>query len=365
MVKIAVDGRPLQGQLSGVGKYVLQVLIALAKQVPDCHITIFTNKPLEITFSLVNVNIRYDTVFEKIKPLIWSKFLLGRLLKKEHFDFYFFGGTFTPVQKLKGKKITVVHDLNHIYAKETMSKLHYLTHVLFYKKDIAGADFIIANSHGTASKLKSNCNITAHHVLHPPINEHYKIIDKTAVAEVLGSLGINYKYILTVATQEPRKNLDKTIHAFLFLKKQQALSGQKLLLVGGEGWKNTALHTLINSDEDIIRMGYVAEKHLPYIYNGASSFVFPSKYEGYGMPATEALLCGIKPIVSDIEELREATSGHAYYIDPENLNQYTDCILTAISNQPAENTAFDADLRMAFDNEFKALLTLLKITPAC
>lgn len=361
MIKIAVDGRPLQGQLSGVGKYVLQVLIAFVKYVPDCRIIIFTNKPLDITVSELNVNIKYDTIFEKIKPLIWSKFLLGRLLKKEDFDFYFFGGTFTPLQKLKGKKITVVHDLNHIYAKKTMSKLHYLTHLLFYRNDIAGSDIIIANSHGTASKLKSVYSITAHHILHPPINEHYKTIEKAEVEKVLGSLKINYQYILTVATQEPRKNLDKTIVAFQLLKEQHVLQGQKLLLVGGQGWKNAALQALINSDEDIIQMGYVAEKYLPYIYNGASAFVFPSKYEGYGMPATEALLCGIKPIVSDIEELREATLGDAYYIDPENLNQYVAYILNAISGKPTIATASDTALRNAFQNEFRVFLTLLNL----
>jgi glycosyltransferase involved in cell wall biosynthesis len=67
-----------------------------------------------------------------------------------------------------------------------------------------------------------------------------------------------------------------------------------LLLVGGKGWKNEEIQNLIISDPDIVELGYVDEHYLPYIYNGAKAFVFPSKYEGYGMPANEAILCGKK-----------------------------------------------------------------------
>jgi hypothetical protein len=107
-----------------------------------------------------------------------------------------------------------VHDLNHIYAKETMTKLHYYTHMLFFKHDIKKADFVICNSAGTSAKLKKLHNIQSDFILHPPIDERYKLLSNAEVENVLNSLGINYPYILTVATQEPRKNLYKTIQAF-------------------------------------------------------------------------------------------------------------------------------------------------------
>ncbi|WP_158989240.1 glycosyltransferase family 1 protein [Mucilaginibacter sp. L196] len=360
-MKIAIDGRPLQGQLSGVGKYVLKLVLSLAERMPDAAIVIFTNKPLDISFTSSNIVVKQDSKFEKIKPLIWSKFFLGRLLRREKFDYQLFGGTFTPLQKSAGKKIVVVHDLNHIYARETMSKLHLLTHILFFKNDIKNADYVISNSHGTAKKLEKEYNIEANYILHPPIDASYKVIAEANIKAVLLNLNIKYPYVLTVATQEPRKNLVKTVEVFLQLKKDNRINGHKLVLAGSKGWKNTNLQRLINQDDDIIQLGYVAEEHLPYIYNGASCFVFPSKYEGYGMPASEAVLCGLKPVVTDITELHEAVAEYAYFIDPENKSQYIDSIINCIASQQHFNTSAANKLRKSYEVEFTGFVKKLKL----
>ncbi|MGF7072681.1 glycosyltransferase family 4 protein [Mucilaginibacter sp. R-33] len=361
MIKIAVDGRPLQGELSGVGKYLLEMVLSLSRQLSECSIYIYSNTAISFDFaSFRNITIVIDSRFKRVKPLIWSKFLLARLIKKDGCDFSLFGGSFCTMQKLPGKKISIVHDLNHILAKETMSRLHYLTHFLFFKKDIQKANFCIANSNGTAGNLKRVYNIIPDFILHPPIGNHYRVINNDEVKSVLKSLDIDYPYILTVATQEPRKNLDKTINVFLNLKKKKLLNGYKLLLVGGRGWKNQELQQLINENKDsIIQMGYTEEKYLPYLYNGAAVFVFPSKYEGYGMPVTEAILCGKKPIVSNIEELHEASNGYASFIDPENAEQYTTEILKAINNHEVIDPAVYSKLRNNFDIEFKNLVLQL------
>jgi len=362
MIEIAVDGRPLQGQLSGVGKYVWQTILNILKITTNVTFTVYTNRPLEFKIEDDRISVYLDNRYQKLKPLLWSKFLLARLIKKNPPSFTFFGGTFTTVQKIPGKSIVVVHDLNHIYAKETMTKLHYYTHMLFFKHDIKKADFVICNSAGTSAKLKKLHNIQSDFILHPPIDERYKLLSNAEVENVLNSLGINYPYILTVATQEPRKNLYKTIQAFKHLKAQDEIKSYKLLLVGGKGWKNEEIQNLIISDPDIVELGYVDEHYLPYIYNGAKAFVFPSKYEGYGMPANEAILCGKKPVVSDIDELHEATSRYGYFIDPDNIKEYADTILKAVifsATHKREDINNITQDRLA---ETNGLSNLLKIT---
>jgi len=160
-----------------------------------------------------------------------------------------------------------------------------------------------------------------------------RILDKEMVNKTLQVFHISTPYILTVATQEPRKNLVKTIEAFISLKKKGKIPFHKLLLVGSRGWKSNYLQGLIDSNKDIVSMGYMDDDKMPYLYNGADLFVFPSKYEGFGMPPREALLCGTGVVVSDIPELREATFGLGIYIDPENRDQFEQAIIEGIKNK--------------------------------
>jgi glycosyltransferase involved in cell wall biosynthesis len=190
---------------------------------------------------------------------------------------------------------------------------------------------IVTNSYGTALKLKMYYNKETDIVIHPILDSWYKVIDPAIVKTKLNELGINYPYILTVATQEPRKNLDKTINAFINVKKDSGLSAFKLLLIGSKGWKSEKVEELMQlHSQDVFKLGYIDDDMMPYLYNGAHLFVFPSSYEGFGMPAKEAMLCGLPVITSDITELREATSNNAVYIDPFDQKAFEKAISAAI-----------------------------------
>jgi glycosyltransferase involved in cell wall biosynthesis len=125
-----------------------------------------------------------------------------------------------------------------------------------------------------------------------------------------------------VATLEPRKNLDSLIKAYLKIN-----TNQKLVLVGDKGWKNGNLERLIENHKDkILSLGYVPEEDLPSLYQEALCLVYPSFYEGFGLPILEAMSCGIPVVVSNTSSMPEVGGKAAIYINPESVDSIVKAI---------------------------------------
>lgn len=333
MIRIGVDGRLLQGKLTGVGKFVLNLIEYICERDQRIHVLIYTNREITTRFKSPGIDVVSDkAVFSKMKPMIWSKLFLHRLINRDKVDVFFAGDALVPLFMRKCPVVSLIHDFNQIIAPKTMSTMRLITDKLFYRKDVLKANLIIANSRGTAEKLKYYFGKTADLIIHPIIDKGYNTLDRSVVKERLKKLGIHWPYVLTVATQEPRKNLDKTIKAFISLKDKGKLRDHKLLLVGSKGWKSGAIRELARlHSADVVTLGYINDETMPWLYNGADVFVFPSSYEGFGMPVREALLCGTKVITNDIAELREASYNQAVYINPEDLDMFAGAIDQAVA----------------------------------
>ena len=120
------------------------------------------------------------------------------------------------------------------------------------------------------------------------------------------------------------------------MKAEGLVRDYKLVLVGERGWKYTAIADLVRRNSDaILSLGFVNDVALAGLYRGAEAFVFPSKYEGFGMPVLEARACGAAVITSDLPELREAGGEAGIYIEPTEEG-IRDGILTAPKRRPAQ-----------------------------
>jgi len=230
-----------------------------------------------------------------------------KYIKDDNLDFYISTTGFFPILSSKVKKIAVVHDLNLKLVPQTMGKLHYITHPLFFRKDITGADFVISNSKGTADKVLFYYNKKTDEIINPPVSELYYKRSYDEIKNVKHKYKIEEDYILFVGNMEPRKNLIFALKNFTVLRKQNKIKHLKFVIVGLSGWNNVEIMSeLAKNPNNVKLLGYVEESDLPALYSGASVFLFPSLYEGFGIPIRESLLCGTPVITSDIVELREA-----------------------------------------------------------
>jgi glycosyltransferase involved in cell wall biosynthesis len=281
------------------------------------------------------------TMFSFVKNTLWLKVFAWRLIKRNQIDFYFSANGFLPILPSRVKTMGIIHDLNYKMAPDTMTLFHYVAHYLFLKRDTKKLNYVITNTYATQKKINHYLHKKVDLVLTPPkIDGSFRKRDASEVKNKLRTLGINYPYFLSVATQEPRKNIDKTVQAFISVKKEGCLPDYKLLLVGDKGWRNKQIEKLLaENTADIVQLGYVSKEFLLYLYNGAEAFLFPSQYEGFGAPVREAIASGCKVIASDIEELREVGNENVCYVNPEDENQYKEALKNIIYKK---NTLIDS-----------------------
>ncbi|HVD32599.1 MAG TPA: glycosyltransferase, partial [Gemmatimonadales bacterium] len=142
---------------------------------------------------------------------------------------------------------------------------------------------------------------------------------------------------------EPRKNLELMIRVFRTMQSEGELRGYRLVLAGGAGWKDERLRDLLRAappfagDADsVMPLGFVTDDQLATLYSGCHAFVFPSRYEGFGLPVLEARACGATVLASDLPEIREAGGEDVVYVPPtvEGLREGLHCVITR-SRSPA------------------------------
>jgi glycosyltransferase involved in cell wall biosynthesis len=160
---------------------------------------------------------------------------------------------------------------------------------------------------------------------------------KESVKKIKKKYNISRRYILSVCTLEPRKNLESLLRAFEKIKDR---GKYQLVLVGMTGWigsdffENLSDRDIMN---DIVFTGYVPNRDLAPLYTGSDLFVFPSLYEGFGLPVLEAMQCGCPVITSNCSSLPEVIGDAGIMIDPTDIAALTRSVEKVLSNPAVRN----------------------------
>lgn len=160
-------------------------------------------------------------------------------------------------------------------------------------------------------------------VVHNGYNQElfYPINDEQKINEILNKYGITKPFFLYVGRLEKKKNTPALIEALSIVRENNPEIKEKLVLIGNASFGFDEVKYTItgfNLNQEVCIPGWVEEKDLPYIYNAASAFIFPSKHEGFGIPVLESLACGLPTVVSNLDVLREIAGDSVLYFDQED-----------------------------------------------
>jgi glycosyltransferase involved in cell wall biosynthesis len=201
------------------------------------------------------------------------------------------------------------------------------------------ADVIITISEATKRDIITQLHIPEEriHVVYGGVAADYRLpIDEATVRRVLDSYGLaSGEYLLHVGTLEPRKNLVRLVEAYHELRLAKPDS-PPLILIGAPGWEFRTIFARIEEldlETHVRYLGRVERAHLPQLYAGARLFVFPSLYEGFGLPPLEAMACGTPVIVSNVASLPEVVGGAGYLVDPKDTGAIAAAMLELLNDE--------------------------------
>lgn len=319
-MKIGIDGTILRAKRAGGGHYVYELCRELDRQLPQATFYVYSFEPVDLPIASERWIARVDPVWwaARLKWVPWLKMRAGALCLMDQLDAFWGTGTLLPKLPPAVNVVSTVYDLSYLIVPATMDTVFYWACRLFFERDIRRANRILAISNGTAERLRQMLDLRVAGVVLPAVASDFRRPLPEVITSTLAKLGVVRPYLLTVGTLEPRKNLKLLVEVFAHLKRMGQLTQHRLVLVGGKGWKDQNLQRLFGqyADAGVMPLGYVAEADLPSLYAGTDAFVFPSLYEGFGMPVLEARACGARIVASDIPEIREAGGVGPMYISP-------------------------------------------------
>ena len=252
----------------------------------------------------------------------------------------------------KATKIVTIHDLSHEYnpSFHPAARVKLLTSLL--PNSLQQANHIITVSETVRQELLIKYNLHPERVtsIYLATGKHFRPYTDSELAPAMGALNLrNGKYILYVGTIEPRKNIDRLIQAYQQLP-INLRRDTPLVIAGSRGWSSETTHARMRDAQSegwLHWLQFVDQSILPALFAGARVFVFPSLYEGFGLPILEAMACGTPVITSNTSCLSEIAGNAAKLVDPLDVDSIAQAILSAIHEDAWHRNAKQAGLARA------------------
>ncbi len=239
---------------------------------------------------------------------------------------------FIPLPEVRARHIvTTVHD----FSWELHAQFHPEERIAYFRKyfypGIETCDRIITVSHFVKDELLERLPHLAGRV--EVIHNGFDSSVYAPAAEPTPG-----RYLLSVGSIEPRKNLIRLLQAYALLE-PAIRKAYPLLLIGAAGWKNEQIFRKVAELQGDVRyLGYVSNEELAEYYRGALGFVYPSLYEGFGLPPLEAMACGTPVIAANVSSLPEVCGDAAYYVDPGDVEAIRAAMLAFIEDRTLRET---------------------------
>ncbi|MDP3244680.1 MAG: glycosyltransferase family 1 protein [bacterium] len=356
-MRIAIDCRtilnPGFGQDAGVGHYTYYLVWHLLRSSPTTDFVLFFDKELgqDAIDALVGDHSHCKmerlpfSAFRRYVPGLYSHFLISAAIARQQPDLLHVPGGGLPLT-YKGKTVLTVHDLA-IFRHPEWFPSQLIATKLLYPKSLRQADHLIVPSKQTAKDLKEIFKIKDEKisVIYEGVVKHRRLYDVDVVSkkdvididDLTRKYGVKQPYIFCLGTIEPRKNLEFLLETYELWRKQNPSQSAQLVLAGGRGWKYGGIFKKIDEvnnkySQAVNYLGYAPHQDKWALLENAACFVFPSLYEGFGLPVLEAMASGTPVIASQNGSLPEVVGRGGLMLKPDDHLAWVKALEKIIGN---------------------------------
>ncbi len=336
----------------GVSRYIRYLLTELAKRPGQHEYTVFVNG-LDVVERLDALTAHHPQITYISSPwsesqpaarIGWEQFTLPSLIRQKQIAVLH-----SPVNVLPERLphscagVVTLHDLAFLRFPNVLTRAKRAYHRIFTLRSIRKAAVVIAVSESTKQDAVELVGIPPERVQTVYTCLDTRFVQRPAEETVQAfreKQGLTEGYLLYLGTLEPRKNIPTLIEAFARLRKIYGRS-EKLVLAGGKGWLYDAIFDRVRQlglESEVIFPGYVEDTEQALWYAAAEVFVYPSLYEGFGIPVTEALACGTPVVTSNVSSLPEAGFDIALTVEPFNVEAMATALHTALTDEALRQT---------------------------
>lgn len=355
-MKIGLEIQPILKNKTGVGWYTQNIIENLQNDnlLFEGYGFNFLNRN-NIMESLLNI--QFDTKINKLMPYgvyrrLWDMIPVSynKIFNSKADIYHFFNYIVPP--KIEGKVIVTVYDMVYKLFPETMTRKNYNRLDKELTRSISRADKVITISENSKKEILQYFDINEQKIdiIYPGIDNEiytrkYNINDEKKVKQ---KYNLPENYILYLGTLEPRKNIIRIIDAYYELNNK--IKDIKLVLAGSKGWMYDDIFKKIKDyglEDKVIITGYIDEEDKPLLYKMSNAFVFPSLYEGFGMPVLEAMASGVPVITSNTSSLPEVVGDAGFLTDLYNTKELADAIIEVLENEELRAKMIDKGLKQS------------------
>ena len=348
LMKIAIDIREAGAEKTGKGWYTYNLVLELLKLDTKNEYSLYTDGEKNPYKEFKNAHLKSIPG----KSHKWHLNVLKDL--KTNKPDIFFAPTSYIIPALAPKWLRViitVHDLVAFLFPGSHNAKAVLIERLTLRRAVKKASQIFVVSENTRKDLLKRFKYPQsriHLVPCAPADFYKEPLKPEEIAKFKQKHKLPEQFILAVGTLEPRKNFGTLIKSFVLIKSK--LPDSKLVIVGKKGWKYSHIEESLKEfklENDVIFPGYMEAEDLRKMYAAATVFVFPSLYEGFGIPPLEAMACGCPVVSSNVASLPEVVGDAGILVEPKNARKIAESVISLIENDQIRNMLIERGLRRA------------------
>jgi glycosyltransferase involved in cell wall biosynthesis len=333
-VRVAIDIRKLHD--FGIGTYIRNLLRHLARLDRESEYVLFCRPEDHLFAAELGANFR--SVPDRSAPYSMREQLsLPLAAAREHVDVYHAPHYVLPILT-RGRRVVTIHDCIHLMFPQYLPYRFAKTYAraMLYSAT-RRADRILTVSESSKRDILRFFSVKPEKisVIYNAIDEHFRVSPTDeAVERVRGRYQLQDPFVLYVGNVKPHKNVERLIDAFALLRRR-GVDGLKLVIIGDEISKFQTLRRAVHRHKlhkHVRFLGFVPDDTLSVLYRLAGVFVFPSLYEGFGLPPLEAMACGAPVITSNVSSLPEVVGDAALLVDPYSSEAIADAIWKVLSD---------------------------------